>query len=144
MTLGAVNPLPDPRPGGGEGHLLRGARARRRAALIQGLELHVDRLTDACEAGTAPPISEVWREFVRIRRDFALAVALSEPGDHDVPHLAIVRLVRYLGAWLRLTKEEPHFAHAVFQFLEVEALRAGDDKSARLARASCLLCLDSG
>ena len=143
LTLG-VAPL---FPGGGEADrssLLRSARSRRRTALIQGLELHVDRLTDACEAGTAPPIPEVWRQFVRIRRDFTLAVALSEPGDHDLPHLAIVRLVRYLGAWLRLTKEEPHFAHAVFQFLEVEAIRAGDEKSARLARASCRLCLESG
>ena len=143
-TLEAANPLPRGEAGGRLARLLRTARGRRRTALIQGLERDVDRLTDACEAGTAPPIPEVWREFVRIRRNFTLAVALSEPGDHDVPHLAIVRLVRYLGAWLRLTKKEPHFAHAVFQFLEVEALRAGDDKSARLARASCQLCLDSG
>jgi hypothetical protein len=122
--------------------LLRAAAARRRTALLESLDLRIDRLTDACEADTTAPMPDLWREFVTIRRDFDLAVALSDPGDRDMPHLVVVRLMRYFGTWLRLTKEEPFFAHAVFQFLEVEAHRAGDDKGARLAKASCLLCLE--
>jgi hypothetical protein len=49
--------------------------------------------------------------------------------------------MRYFGTWLRLTMKERFFAHTVFVFLEVEALRAGDVKAAQLARASAELCL---
>lgn len=121
--------------------LLGEAAERARTALLIDLETRIDRLTDACEAGTAPPMPELWREFVRFRNDFTRALALSGPGRRDLPHLVVVRLVRYFGAWLRLTKKQRPFAHAVFQFLEVEATRAGDEKAAQLARASEALCL---
>lgn len=125
----------------GEVPLLRAASERRRTELLIDLETRIDRLTDACEDGSAPPMPELWREFVRFRRDFARAVTLSGPGGQDLPHLVVVRLVRYLGTWLRLTRRQRPFAHAVFQFLEVEATRAGDEAAARLARASAELCL---
>ena len=121
--------------------LLRAASERTRTELLIDLETRIDRLTDACEDGSAPPMPELWREFVRFRRDFARAVSLSAPGSHDLPHVVVVRLVRYLGTWLRLTKKQRPFAHAVFQFLEVEATRAGDETAARLAHASSELCL---
>jgi hypothetical protein len=114
---------------------------RRRAALIEELDARLDRLTDACEDGTAPPMTEVWREFVAIRKRYSLAVALSEPAERGWPHHVVLRLTRYFGTWLRLTKEELPFAHAVFRFLEAEATAAGDETSARLAKASAALCL---
>jgi len=117
---------------------------RRPALPMLELETRIDRLTDACEDGSAPPMPELWREFVRFRNDFTRAVALSPKDSRDLPHLGVVRLVRYLGTWLRLTKKQRPFAHAVFQFLEVEAARAGDDKAAGLARASQELCLPFG
>jgi hypothetical protein len=68
-------------------------------------------------------------------------VALSEPAEKGWPHHVVLRLTRYFGTWLRLTKKERVFAHAVFRFLEAEATRAGDDTSARLAKVSAELCL---
>jgi hypothetical protein len=121
--------------------LLRELADTHRRALIDEVETRLDRLTDLCEAGTAPPMPEVWREFVAIRRRFERAVALSEPEDRGWPHQVALRLTRYFGTWLRLTKKQRVFAHAVFTFLEVEAVRAGDEKAAQLARASCELCL---
>lgn len=125
----------------GEEPLLRQVAAREREALIETLHGRLDRLTDACSEGTAPPMPEVWREFVAIRGVYARAVALSEPGERGWPHHVALRLTRYFGTWLRLTKRQRPFAYAVFHFLEVEAAHAGDDASARLARASAELCL---
>ncbi len=131
-AIGEAGPLRSP--------VLRAAAAQRRATLIEDLDARLDRLTDRCDDGTAPPIPEVWREFVALRRAYAQAVALSEPGERGWPHQVVLRLMRYLGTWLRLTKKERVFAHAVFQFLAVEAHRAGDEKSRRLALASAQLC----
>lgn len=121
--------------------LLRALASRKRAALIEELDTRLDRLTDACEDGSAPPMTEVWREYVAIRHCYERAVALSEPGERGWPHHVSLRLTRYFGTWLRLTKRELPFAHAVFRFLESEGTRAGDDTSARLARASAEMCL---
>ncbi|MDP1828878.1 MAG: hypothetical protein Q8L48_36795 [Archangium sp.] len=124
------------------GHpLLRELAIRKRAALVEELDTRLDRLTDACEDGTAPPMTEVWREYVAIRHCYARAVALSEPAERGWPHHVSLRLTRYFGTWLRLTKRELPFAHAVFRFLAAEGTSAGDDTSARLARASAELCL---
>lgn len=125
----------------GEEPLLREIAARRRSGLIEELHERLDRLTDACEDGSAPPMTEVWREFVAIRHCYARAVALSEPSERGWPHHVALRLTRYLGTWLRLTKRQRPFAHAVFLFLEAEAQRAGDESAASLARASAELCL---
>ena len=125
----------------GDEPLLREVAAKRRAGLIEELHERLDRLTDACEAGTAPPMTEVWREFVAVRACYARAVALSEPAERGWPHHVALRLTRYFGTWLRLTKKQRPFAHAVFLFLQTEATRAKDDTAARLARASAELCL---
>lgn len=124
-----------------EDPLLRALAAPRRAELIETLDARLDRLTDQCEAGTAPPMPEVWREFVGIRQVFARAVALSEPGERGWPHHVALRLSRYFGTWLRLTKKQYSFARVVFDWLEVEAVRAGDETAARLARAGAALCV---
>lgn len=121
--------------------LLRTLAAEQRSALIEEVDGRLDRLTDLCEAGSAPPMPEVWREFVAIRHRYERAVALSEADERGWPHQVALRLMRYFGTWLRLTMKERLFAHTVFTFLEVEALRAGDDKAAQLARASAELCL---
>ena len=125
----------------GDEPLLRDLAARRRSVLIEELHERLDRLTDACEDGTAPPMTEVWREFVAIRLCYTRAVALSEPAERGWPHHVALRLTRYLGTWLRLTKRQRPFAHAVFLFLETEAHRAGDESAAGLAKASAGLCL---
>lgn len=125
----------------GDEPLLRVVAARRREALIETLYERIDRLTDACSDGTAPPMPEVWREFVAIRLCYSRAVALSEPADRGWPHHVLLRLTRYFGTWLRRSKKELPFAHAVFRFLELEAGLAGDDTAARLAKASGELCL---
>lgn len=124
-----------------EDPLLRAVAAPRRAELIETLDARLDRLTDKCEAGTAPPMPEVWREFVGIRQIFTRAVALSEPGERGWPHHVALRLSRYFGTWLRLTKKQYSFARVVFDWLEVEAVRAGDETAARLARAGAALCV---
>lgn len=135
-TLGdAMTKLDSPEP------LLRRVASQRREALVEKLHERIDRLTDHCQDGTAPPMTEVWREFVAIRACYARAVALSEPSERGWPHHVLLRLTRYFGTWLRLTKKQRPFAHAVFHFLEVEGTRAGDDTSARLAKASAELCL---
>jgi hypothetical protein len=125
----------------GDDPMLRDVASRRREALVEKLHERIDRLTDLCSEGRAPPMPEVWREFVAIRATYARAVALSEAGERGWPHHVLLRLTRYFGTWLRLTKKELPFAHAVFHFLEVEGARAGDDASARLAKASAELCV---
>ena len=121
--------------------LLNELASQQRAALVEELDARLDRLTDSCEDGTAPPMTEVWREFVAIRGRYARAVALSEPTERGWPHHVVLRLTRYLGTWLRLTKRELPFAYAVFRFLEAEGTFAGDETAARLAKASADLCL---
>ena len=121
--------------------LLSTVAAERRERFIDTMYTRIDRLTDRCSEGTAPPMTEVWREFVAIRGCYSQAVALSEPGERGWPHHVVSRLMRYLGTWLRLTKKQLPFAHAVFRFLETEGALAGDETGARLARASSELCL---
>jgi len=121
--------------------LLRRLASSRRASLVEELHGRIDRLTDRCSDGTAPPMIEVWRDFVAIRSRYSQAVALSEPGERGWPHHVVLRLMRYLGTWLRLTKKQLPFAHCVFRFLETEGELAGDESGARLARASAELCL---
>ncbi len=121
--------------------LLSGVASARREQLLDTMYTRIDRLTDRCSEGTAPPMTEVWREFVAIRGCYSQAVALSEPGERGWPHHVVLRLMRYLGTWLRLTKKQLPFAHAVFRFLEVEGALAGDETGSRLARASAELCL---
>ena len=53
----------------------------RREQLIDSMYTRIDRLTNRCSKGTAPPMTEVWREFVAIRGCSSQAVALSEPGE---------------------------------------------------------------
>lgn len=125
----------------GDEPLLKRMAALQREALVEKLHERIDRLTDACSDGTAPPMPEVWREFVAIRSTYARAVALSEKAERGWPHHVLLRLTRYFGTWLRLTKKQLPFAYAVFHFLEVEGRHAGDEASARLARASAELCL---
>ena len=86
-------------------------------------------------------MTKVWREFVAIRGCSSQAVALSEPGERGWPHHVMLRLMRNLGTWLRLTKKQLPFAHAVFRFLEEEGALAGDETASRLAQASAELCL---
>ncbi|MDP3152078.1 MAG: hypothetical protein Q8N23_05375 [Archangium sp.] len=124
--------------------LLSGVASARREQLLDTMYTRIDRLTDRCSEGTAPPMTEVWREFVAIRGCYSQAVALSEPGERGWPHHVVLRLMRYLGTWLRLTKKQLPFAHAVFRFLDTEGTLAGDETGARLARASAELCLPFG
>ncbi len=126
---------------GSEEPLLRAVAARRREALVEKLFERIDRLTDACSDGTAPPMPEVWREFVAIRQCYSRCVALSEQADRGWPHQVLLRLTRYFGTWLRRSKKELPFAHSVFRFLEVEARLSGDVDAARLAQAAGELCL---
>ena len=121
--------------------LLSSVASARREQLIDSMYTRIDRLTNRCSKGTAPPMTEVWREFVAIRGCSSQAVALSEPGERGWPHHVMLRLMRYLGTWLRLTKKQLPFAHAVFWFLEEEGALAGDETASRLARASAELCL---
>jgi hypothetical protein len=121
--------------------LLSRVASEKREALVEKLHQRIDRLTDLCSEGRAPPMPEVWREFVAIRGIYTRAVALSQPNDRGWPHHVLLRLTRYFGTWLRLTKKELPFAHAVFKFLEAEGRRAGDDAAAQLAKATSELCV---
>ena len=94
----------------------------RREQLIDSMYTRIDRLTNRCSKGTAPLMT-------------------GGPGERLWPHHVMMRLMRYLGTWLRLTKKQLPFAHAVFWFLEKEGALAGDETASRLARASAELCL---
>lgn len=119
---------------------LKATAAARRTELIEEMHLRLDKLTDLIEQRRAPPMTEVWREFVAIRRLWERAAALSEANDRGWPHHVGVRLMRYFGTWLRLTKQQLPFARAVFDFLAWEAHVARDDASRDLALASVELC----
>ncbi len=121
--------------------LLSHVASEKREAFVEKLHQRIDLLTDLCSEGRAPPMPEVWREFVAIRAIYTRAVALSQPHDRGWPHHVLLRLTRYFGTWLRLTKKELPFAHAVFKFLEAEGRRAGDDAAAQLAKATAELCV---
>lgn len=121
--------------------LLSRVASEKREVLVEKLHQRIDHLTDLCSERRAPPMPEVWREFVAIRALYTRAVALSQPDDRGWPHHVLLRLTRYFGTWLRLTKKELPFAHAVFKFLEAEGRRAGDDAGAQLAKATSELCV---
>lgn len=121
--------------------LLSRVASEKREVLVEQLHQRIDHLTDLCSEGRAPPMPEVWREFVAIRALYTRAVGLSQPNDRGWPHHVLLRLTRYFGTWLRLTKKELPFAHAVFKFLEAEGRRAGDDAAAQLAKATAELCV---
>lgn len=124
----------------GDTPLLREAAADRREALLQSLEERLDALTRRCETDRAPPLPVLWGDFVRAVHDTRLAARLSEPQARAVPHQVAVRRLRYLGAWLRVTKDQQAFARAVFGQLEALAREAGDEVSAGLAATAATWC----
>lgn len=118
--------------------LLRAASKERRAAL-DACEARLSAIVEQLEEGRAPPSTELWREFVAVRTLYARAVELSAPGERGWPHQVVVRSCRYFGTWLRLNGEV-FFARAMFDFLAVEAHRAGDEGARELALQAARLC----
>jgi hypothetical protein len=118
--------------------LVRAAASERRTAL-DACEARLGQVVAQLEEDRAPPTTELWREFVAIRALYARAVDLSVPGERGWPHQVLVRHFRYVGTWLRLNGE-PFFARAIFDFLMVEAHRAGDEAARQLAINAAELC----
>lgn len=119
--------------------LVRAAASERRRAL-DACESRLGQVVAQLEEDRAPPRTEMWREFVAIRALYVRAVDLSVPGERGWPHQVLVRHFRYVGTWLRLNGE-PFFARAIFDFLMVEAHRAGDEAARQLAINAAELCL---
>lgn len=122
--------------------LVRAAASERQAAL-DACDARLGLLVEQLEAERAPLATELWRELVAVRTLYARAVDLSPAAERGWPHQVLVRSFRYVATWLRL-RGEPLFARALFDFLAVEAHRAGDETARGLALEAAELCTPRG
>jgi len=111
----------------------RARRALHRRVLDE-LELVADALKTRVVARRALPIHEEWREYLAVRGEYHVAVAMTGPGAMRLAYAIVNPAVCALAVWLWNDRKNRVHAHQMFLWLLREAELAEDAEAIALHR----------